>query len=218
MKPGLFFKLENNSSPGSLVPLFSYLCVKQGESYPIYCLLKEEYLAFYFHSSKGKENINLLTLTYSDYKNNKGKLFRKIEQLIIKPQRKLIFSDEDLSLNSNYKDIPSYASAYNELVDETPKNGNCTQLGHLEEKTDKPLKNLLSDSPPGFFCTIANSLKYSPLVPTLKKWLTVIRENEVFESNSFESGFFTSENTSSIAKNPHYSIQIRRKILTKGRK
>lgn len=177
MKPGLFFSIEQSTSPLSSQILFSYKRVVEGRSYPIYVNLGERQVSFYFNSQRGKENIRILSLNYSDFLSTKGKLTRQIESIRSKPSRSINSSQADFNLT--YDRIPSYSYCYKKEFKLSVNNDSSFSIGHI--KKGKYIQICLITLLLDFLFDSKQSEVFS-LSPNFEQWLSILRENILLQA------------------------------------
>ena len=177
MKPGLFFKPDAHTPPGSPLVLFSYKRLMQNGVYPIYVALEHTRVSFFFHSTTGKEHIRLFSLHYSDFHKPNGKLSREIEGLRKNPLRTLL--TQSLKFNKFFDDLPSYSSAYIKLLSHHPQWDFSLKLGHriYQESTQICLVSLLLD-----FLYDSKQSEVFSLSAHYENWLHILRENTLLDA------------------------------------
>ena len=177
MKPGLFFKPESSTPTGSPLVLFSYKRLILQGVYPVYAALEASQVSFFFLSPTGKEHIRLFSLHYSDFSNPNGKLSRELEGLRKNPLRTLF--TQTAQFNYTFDDIPSYSSAYLQILSSHPQWRFSVDMGHRvsSKGTQICLVTLLLD-----FLYDSKQSEVFSLSTHYGKWLQIIRENILLDA------------------------------------
>lgn len=125
MNYGRFFKLDTINTGSEYAICFRYKKLYQDGFLPVYMVLSNKSLTFYYSSKSGFANNVLMEFHFSDYENPSGKLGRQINDIIT--QKYFAIPDESLlQMEKNDPEYVNHVSRSNEL-------SNWSKLNHVTE-------------------------------------------------------------------------------------